>query len=752
MNLGRQLAALILDEDDKAFAGNFDGQGHTISNLSIGTEGTPFESEVFGLFGVTYGTIKNLCLNNVKITGIAKKVSDSGFFGVAGALAGLAGRAVESCHVTGLIMNIGAPEGNYGPYAYWSGGLVGYLDGPQHIEECSVSGSITETSGAGSIGGFIGELGQTAKITYCSANVALNVKADYNGSADVGGFIGKGNGDTDDNTVISNCYAAGNVTGGCYSGGFAGSLFGLNIKNCYATGDVSDAYVAVATFVGTDAPAPYAYGSIQNCYTTGGVESSKSKYAFAMQNTKTERSPITNTYFVDTNSGIKNEYETSDAKSLAEMQSREFKYLLDADGTNGWIFIEGRTPLCGAEPADYSAVDAALAQIPADLTVYTDESVAALNNAKTNVVKGKIIAKQAEVDAMAADIKSAVDALIYKPADYTRVDEAVARANALNKDEYEDFSGVETAISAVVRDKDITKQAEVDAMAETIENAIAALVKKSFSNESSSPSYAVIVKDTENGSVKASPHWAEAGQRVTLTVTSNEGYILDSLTVIDRNGKEVELTDKGEGNYTFKMPAGKITVSAVFAPKKTAQDYFTDVPAEAYYADAVNWAAAKGITGGVGSNLFAPDLACTRAQIVTFLWRAAGSPEPKIVRVFFDVPADAYYAKAVAWAAENGITGGVGDNKFAPDLTCTRAQAVAFLFRYAVSQGMDAVTLQELISGYSDAEQVPGYALSAFNWALANGTVQGYSNALLPNEDCTRAQIVTMLYRAGQAE
>ena len=174
---------------------------------------------------------------------------------------------------------------------------------------------------------------------------------------------------------------------------------------------------------------------------------------------------------------------------------------------------------------------------------------------------------------------------------------------------------------------------------------------------------------------------------------------------------------------------------------------FSDVSTSAYYYEAVKWAQEKGITGGIGNGLFGPNQPCTRAQIVTFLWRAAGSPVVNYAMNMSDVPEGSYYAEAVRWALSEGITTGTTGNTFSPDSECTRAQAVAFLFRYAAS---GAVTLQELVSGFSDADSVPGYALPAMNWALAEEIVQGNGSKLMPNDSCTRAQIVTFLFRAYQ--
>ena len=681
--------ALFGGTDYHLFAGNLDGKGHTIFNISIGTENAPLESDVFGLFGATGGKISNLNLDDITIYGTAKNVSGY-IIGLAGALAGSASGPIENCHVTNLSMTMNTPDSGW-TVAYWIGGLVGALDGSQYIEECSASGKITEKSGKGSIGGLIGELGRAATITYSHADVALDVESVYSGGANVGGLIGKGNGYKDPETVISNCFATGNVKGGAYSGGFAGSLWGLNIKNCYATGDVTGAFASMATFAGTDAPAAYAYGSVTNCYTTGKVVgTASSTYAF-MQQDATARSPITNCYFADANSAIKNSNETAISKTPEEMQTEGFKDALNASSpTNGWIFREGETPLCGAEPADYSVVDAALGKIPADLTAYTDESIETLSAATEAVIRGKVIAKQAEVDTMAKAIEDAIAALVKKPSS----------------------SG-------------------------------------GFSSGSFFPSYPVNTPDkTENGTVTVSTKNATSGSTVTITVKPDDGFKLDELTVIDKNGNELKLTDKGNGKYTFTMPASKVEVNAAFV-KEVETSPFGDVSTSVYYYEAVKWAQEKGITGGIGNGLFGPNQPCTRAQIVTFLWRATGSPVVNYAMNMSDVPEGSYYAEAVRWALSEGITTGTTGNTFSPDSECTRAQAVAFLFRYAASE---AVTLQELVSGFSDADSVPGYALPAMNWALAEEIVQGNGSKLMPNDSCTRAQIVTFLFRAYQGK
>lgn len=269
-----------------------------------------------------------------------------------------------------------------------------------------------------------------------------------------------------------------------------------------------------------------------------------------------------------------------------------------------------------------------------------------------------------------------------------------------------------------------------------------------YSGGSSSydPTYSVSTPSkTEHGTVTVSPKSASKGDTVTVTVKPDSGYVLETLTVTDKNGNELTLKDKGNGKYTFTMPAGKVEVKATFMEDNSMLNFFYDVPNNAYFYEAVKWAVDKGVTNGLSDTMFGPYESCTRAQIVTFLWRAAGSPEPKAMSSFTDVPASAYYAKAVAWAVENGITNGMTETTFAPNATCTRGQSVTFLYR----------ALKGTASGsanFTDVKSDAFYA-DAINWAVANNVTNGTSNTTFsPNADCTRAEIVTFLYRAYQGK
>ena len=264
---------------------------------------------------------------------------------------------------------------------------------------------------------------------------------------------------------------------------------------------------------------------------------------------------------------------------------------------------------------------------------------------------------------------------------------------------------------------------------------------------SSSPSYPVSVPDkTDHGSVTVSPKNASAGSTVTITVKPDSGYVLETISVTDKNGNDLKLTDKGNGKYTFTMPASKVEIKVTFMEDNSVLNFFYDVPNDAYYYEAVKWAAENGITGGIGSSLFAPNQPCTRAQIVTFLWRAAGSPVVNYLMLFTDVDEGAYYAEAVRWAASTGIVTGLTETTFGTDSVCTRAQAAAMIYRCAQAQGKGFTGAWMFHLPFTD---VPEWAYESVAWCYMNSVTTGVSEtSFAPGNDCTRAQIVTFLWRA----
>ena len=470
--VGETVADLIMGGHEYfVFSGNFDGNGYTIKNLTIGTETSPYSGDVCGLFGATSGTIEDVVLENVSINYVGGNHSSGYGFRMGGALVGYSMGDIVNCTVIGLDMKAGS-DGSY--VALNSiGGLVGIQDGGTTVSHSRVSGKIEESTKKGNVGGFVGTLAKGSSAKYCGADVSVEVTGNGRGIA-VGGFVGIGNGVTIDETLIENCYATGNITGAEYAGGFVGNISGLNISNCYAKGDVSNCFVG-ASFLGTDAASNNYYGTVKNCYATGLVSDiSSSAYAFAMQDTM-KRSTIQNCYYNIQNTAKNTESAAS--LTIDDMKTDSFLNVLNGS-SNVWTKRNNDTPACGAEPADYSNVYEVLGNIPADLSIYTDESVANLYSAVEALRGYRDLAQQSDVDKMTNDINDAVEALVYKSADYTELDKAEKAAKALNKDDYEDFSEVEKALAAIDRTKNITEQADVDAMVKAINDAVANLVKK----------------------------------------------------------------------------------------------------------------------------------------------------------------------------------------------------------------------------------------------------------------------------------
>ena len=497
--IGETVADLIMGGHEYfVFSGNFDGNGYIIKNLTIGTETSPYSGDVCGLFGATSGTIEDVVLENVSINYVGGNHSSGYGFRMGGALVGYSMGDIVNCTVIGLDMKAGS-DGSY--VALNSiGGLVGIQDGGTTVSHSRVSGKIEESTKKGNVGGFVGTLAKGSSAKYCGADVSVEVTGNGRGIA-VGGFVGIGNGVTIDETLIENCYATGNITGAEYAGGFVGNISGLNISNCYAKGDVSNSFVG-ASFMGTDAASNNYYGTVLNCYATGLVSDiSSSAYAFAMQDTM-NRSTIQNCYYNIQNTAKNTESAAS--LTIDDMKTDSFLNMLNGS-SNVWTKRDNDTPTCGAEPADYSNVYEVLGNIPADLSIYTDESVANLYSAVEALRGYRDLAQQSDVDKMTNDINDAVEALVYKSADYTELDKAEKAAKALNKDDYEDFSEVEKALAAIDRTKNITEQADVDAMVKAINDAVANLVKKApASSQPDSVSSSDASSDTSNSASDSS--------------------------------------------------------------------------------------------------------------------------------------------------------------------------------------------------------------------------------------------------------
>ena len=596
---------------------------------------------------------------------------------------------VYGAEISGLTIQGNLDVSNAG-YVYF--GTVAGVAADSKIFDCVSDVSFTDTERA-DINGTVAMCGYAinSTIEYCQN------KGDFSVMKDTSQFWMGGIAGLAENSTVQYCANTGDMTSWTpSSGGIVGQLIqNSKVINCYSTGKMAPLGKGTTDFGGI-AGAVGKGTEIRHCYFAGEVD--LSQYTATKPYTRlggiaggvSSDTPVfENNYFVETEN-VPACFKYQDAgteKTLDFMKTEDFFNEITAAGGN-YRFNSNGTPLLPAPKYTVSFV-----VTPAELT---------------NVV----------IKVNGQEVASPVGL------------EAGTYAVEVSADNCEVFRS------------DITITADTATHTQTI----AMTYRKSSGGDDSDPTYAIEVgEDIRNGTVTANRRYAERGDTVTITVKPDDGFKLDDLTVTDKNGNELKLTDKGNGKYTFKMPAGKVTVSATFAPEKTAADYFADVPANSYYADAVLWAAKNGITGGIGNGLFGPNQPCTRAQIVTFLWRAAGSPEPKTMSSFADVSMDAYYAKAVAWAVENGITTGTGDGKFSPDATCTRAQSVTFLFR-AIGKLVDSK------AEFSDV-LTDSYYANAVAWAVENGVTNGIGDGLFgPNNSCTRAQIVTFLFRAYQGK
>ena len=641
-----------------SFCGVFDGQGHVISNLyshESYIEGADESHNLLrnALFGSVYnGKVKNLGVANAEIWIDPKDDSAAG----KGILVDWMGKSkITNCWTSGSIYSGTKIEKNIG-------GIVGVTERGCTISSCystaTLTGNFTNSEGYytepdpadwpfDTIGGIVGaRFDSDLTVTDCWFDGKIVVNSLQ---AAVGGIVGY----TDDQLgsgTVNNCMVTTTDMGVDKDGNTCWVAYALGgtVENCYWPNDTKYG------------PSPLAHG---------------------------EGTAVTDFTSADVLAGLKN----------------------NAGAGVEWVAGIGHPTFVWDDnniPADYTAVEAAIAKANAiDSNLYSN--YANVEKAIGKVDRSKSKAEQTEVDAMAKAIEDAIADLQYKDADYTKVDAAIAKANALKKDDYKDFSAVEGAVNAVVRYKNITEQDKVDAMAKAIEDAINALVRKSSGGGSSSPSYSVTTPSkTENGTVTVSPRSAEKGDTVTITAKPDSGYQLDDLTVTDKNGKELKLTDKGNGKYTFTMPASKVTVTPTFV--KIAQQptgkTFVDVDKSDWFADAVAYVTDKGLMNGTGSDTFSPNASTTRGMLMTVLARYAGENT---------TGSTPWYQKGMEWAKANGVSDGTN-----PEVNITREQLVTMLYRYAGSPKANGS-----LDSFSDAASVSSYAVNAMQWAVANGIV-----------------------------
>ena len=617
IDLGNEAWTPIGKDNDNAYTGTFEGQGHTISGLNISSNLT-----YVGLFSaVKDGTIRNLTVEG--------NVSSNSSGGAAGGIVGCALNAtIENCS-----------------------------------NHCNVAGNSSDV--AGGIAGFNIE---GAKIIDCYnvGKITLNKLV-------IGGIAGNNSG------TISNCYNVSTLPDEPAVGQIVGDNFGT-VENCYYLNTANNQ--AVGNFAGTvtnttsKSAEDFADGKVLNLLKEGERCNNADPWADTCQ--YVDAAGLTLPVFKgqgDTHEHNGNWTSNGDGTHSRRCTCNAVE-TVNCSGGTATCTAKAKCADCGAEYGD------------TNLNHHGDKL-------KHVVAKDATTSEEGNIEYWYCE--------------------------ACGK--YYSDAGAKNEIT----------------QAETV---ISKRHSSGGGSTSGSSSYPITAPGkSENGSVTISPRSAEKGDIVTITVTPDSGYVLETISATYRNGNDLKLTDKGSGKYTFTMPASRVEVKVTFMEDNSVLNFFYDVPNDAYYYEAVKWAAENGITGGVGNSLFGPNQPCTRAQIVTFLWRAAGSPVVNYAMNMTDVAEDAYYGEAVRWALSEGITTGTGDGKFSPDATCNRAQSVTFLFR-AIGKIVDSK------AEFSDV-LADSYYANAVAWAVENGITNGIGDGMFgPDNSCTRAQIVTFLFRA----
>lgn len=670
------------------FSGIFDGQNHKITGMTIGTAAEPVDYVSSGLFTCLDGAVvQNLGVKDAFIA--AKRTDNVAVYG------GIIAAVVDNSQTGG-------------------GSL---------INNCAVSGSVSvSTPNQSYVGGIAGYTWHSI-VANCGADVALSSASSGN-TAYAGGIAA-----LDGFSIIANSYALGSITAdaGVNSatiGGIAGMQAGVAGNN-YAdmTLKTSNTTVDIGSLVGRNtgiAVLSYGYYNAEKILQNGSVKQPAKDVG------------VNVTMF--TTGVVKN----TEGKTDAFLHSQELADLL----------IHNQ---CEEE------------SLREDLANGISSYGITLRTGRITIDSWKLdgtIVKQGNAPALADRVIETVTAPVISPNGGSFKDSQVVTITSTTEGAsiYYSVNGSTPTIASIpysgpitlTESMTITAIAVKDGMndSETVTAVFTKLTDDKPSDGGTSGgvpsvSYTVTVDSTAGGTAAASPKTSAKGGLITITVTPESGYTLGQLTAKNANGKELALTDKGSGRYTFVMPASNVTVEVSFT--KSGANRFTDVPSGAYYEDAVAWAVENGITSGTSETAFSPNASCTRAQMVAFLWRATGSPKAGGSNPFTDVSADAYYYDAVLWAVENGITAGTSAATFSPDAAVTRAQTVTFLWRAAGSPAASG-------SGFSDVSSDAYYA-AAVAWAVRKGITTGTSETTFsPNADCTRAQIVTFLFRNSQAK
>lgn len=694
-----------------AFQGSFDGRGYTISHVNCGSGGDAASYEAIGLFGVVGegGVVKDL---NVQIDKFYNSYDASDGIVSAGGLAGILGRSavIDHCSVTGGSQVLSESSG---PKAA-VGGLVGQMLSGSLVANSWTDVGLSYGTLSGdcevSMGGICGLQTQGSLIAN-SASFGSVPGMVMTGTLRVGGLVGRAEG------AIYNCYTTSltkaNVMGeyDAVSGTFVnndattaighlvGSSAGAALYRCYYDKNAEQ-------MSNVDLAAEPDEGKTERRQATGwdnAADGSEVKTDESYIEAMSSADMVTAAFAKTLNEGRKNTLQSSasdyfTAKDLlGEPVSAQEDRL--GEGFRTWA-VTGERVLFGDEPVQSLEVSSVALQQALTVANGTAEHALGL---------------PATVEVTLSDGTNRALAVEWSCADY-----AAATAGSYT------FTGKLALPDGITNPKGLKATVVVTVKAAGSETGGGGS-SGGGGGSSASTNYAVTVLMPDNGTVLISASKAEPGKTVSFTVSPDSGYVLEHLTVTDATGSRIDLT-KSNGVYSFTMPASAVTISASFTPGQAAGQApaFEDVPDGGYYADAVRWAVTNGITNGISENQFGPGFVSTRAQTVTFLWRVSGSPAPESrENPFRDISKDAYYYDAILWAVENGITEGIGANRFDPDGACTRAQVVTLLWRMNDKQQSTAANIFEDVVAdayYEDAvnwavEQEITYGISENRFA-----------------------------------
>ena len=786
------------------YNGEFDGNGHTISGLYISENNTTaLTTGLFGYFqgylhdvkivnsyisskgyctgafaGIVEGTIED-CTADAVVYSETQADHFTGIGGIVGILNGQTSEALKTSEALNCIFS-GSVSSGKSLYTGGIGGIVGdNIFG--YVAGCTNHGEVT--SSGNKIGGIVGQnqimrapaAENSSVIERCINTGSISGTNSGDGKY-AGGIVGVSlEGNETYTGAIRNCLNTGNVNGSV-AGGIAGSLeTSTNVENCLNIGAVSgnpvgaiagvhlssckiaDSYYqenGSLTAVGQLGKSDDSFKPIEEEQISDdkaratGSQISSGEISWKL-NTNNEKKKNSEIWAI--NAGVPTLASDTVKPEIMPTYRVVFAFPEETNNVIVYTSADGKAEIPDAAKDkaltyDETKIFTGNTVVTADMTVTVAEKQAC--TAPVFEQNTDTLTEETDNEAQFTLEKEPVSGTIFKVYSAKTDGELVGTVSYFGTTLTVTLNTIPTSNTSYYISMEIPNTTE-SARTEVVVNAYKKPASSSGGGGSSTPRYAVTVPDkTENGSLRVTPKNAKRGSSVTITATPDKGCEVDEIVAKDANGNKLTLKDNGDGTYTFTMPASKVTIEATFAEKQAdepvaPEKLFADVSAEEYYYEAVKWASENGVTGGIGENLFGAKLPCTRAQIVTFQWRAAGSPEPKGMSGFVDVSADAYYAKAVAWAVEQGIVSGTSATTFSPDAVCTRAQSVAFLYR---AFG----TRTDKAAGFSDVSADAYYA-DAVAWAVENGVVSGIGGGLFaPDQDCARGQIVAFLYRAYQ--